>query len=172
MSLAGTLTAIIDLQHKSENAVITSPTEKVIAGTSYLSWALTDGVGANEADLVYSAQRTLGAGVSEEIDLYGGLDDSFGNTLNFARIKGFYIKPKADNGDTITVGNASANGWPGFFGALTHTIVLPAGSVIMILAPDATGWPVTNASADKLKVVNNDGGAAAIYDIVLIGASA
>lgn len=171
MSVAGLLRAVINLEHKAA-VEITSPSETVIDGTSYLSWDVTDGTGANQADMVFADQRTLGNGASEELDLYGGLTDSFGVTQNFARIKGFYIKAASTNTDTITIGNAAANGWPGFFGALTHTVVFLPGAGIFAISPDAIGWPVTNATADKLKILNDAAGAAAIYDIVLIGASA
>lgn len=115
-------------------------------------------------DLVYHASRTLGTGANETLDLYGGLTDAFGTTLNFARIKAIVIEQTSAS-MTLTVGNAAAP--IAFFGPATATInVLPSGAIALV-GPLA-GWTVTDASADGLKVTNS-AGSSSTYKIWIIG---
>lgn len=171
MSLNGDIQCELKLFHNADFD-LTSAEEIVIGNEHWLSWAVTDGTGANQADMAWHDQRTLGAGASENLDLYGSLTDAFGSTMNFARIKALQIVADSDNGSTITVGGAAANPWYGIFGAANDVLKIRAGSGCLFIAADATAWPVTDSSADILKVLNDDGGDTATYKIVIIGASA
>lgn len=171
MSLVGSIRAAINLT-QTPVSEIGSATASVLNATNQFNWPVTDGVAINKADLVYTKQRTLGIGASEELDLYGVLTDTFGVVLNFAKIKMIYVKAKLDNGALIKVGNAAANQWVGPFGGGTETQELEGGAMYMAATPSLAGWAVTNGSADKLGIENSDGAAVAVYDIVLVGTSA
>ena len=134
-------------------------------------FALTNGTGANQADKIFTDQRTLAAGVSEDLDLAGVLIDALGDVITFARIKALVVIAAAANPNNIVVGNAAANGFVGPFGAATHTHSVRPGGFYAWGCSDATGYPVTGGTADLLKILAGAGGNH-IYDIVIIGASA
>lgn len=131
--------------------------------------ALASGTGFGNADLAFSDQRTLASAASENLDLAGSLVDGLGQTITAAKIKGLLIEADASNTTNITVGGAASNGLQAFFGATTHTIVLQPGDRFVWVSK--TGWPVTAATADLLKVANGSG-ATGIYRVKIIGASA
>jgi hypothetical protein len=47
-------------------------------------------------------------------------------------------------------------------------VKVPAGGMLLLYAPDATGFAVTAATADQLKITNS-AGASCDYDIVIVG---
>src|SRR5262249_51215005 len=130
------------------------------------SWSIANGVGANQADLSYSAQRTIPGGGNEDLDLAAGTLTTLGATLTFAKIKAIIVEALGTNSGTVTVGGAPSNAFVGPFGAATHTVILPAGGVFTARAPGA-GWTVTPTTADLLRIA----GANQNYKIVLIGTS-
>jgi hypothetical protein len=160
MSVQATYTKTIG----SSNAVF-SPNYNV-------TWSIRDGVGVDQGDLVYMAERTLADGISEELDLFGGLTDAFGDTLNFARIKTIAIRITSGASNLI-VGGAAANGFVGWFADATDKLTVPFGGVFLLTSPDAIGWVVTDATADLLKFQHDGTDTADItYELTLIGASA
>lgn len=129
------------------------------------------GAGALAFNEIYCAVRTLAGGASETLDLYGGLTNEIGDTINFARIKSISIELlTTTTASSITVGNAASNPWTGPLGGTTPTITIRNGGFFAASCSDATGFTVTNASADSLKVLNNDGSNTATYRLTLIGA--
>lgn len=171
MSLVGQIDAQIRLTHTLDTAELSTPTDEPISPSLWGTWAVTDGTGANQADLLWHDQRTLGATTSEDLDLAGSLTDVYGATLTFARIKGLYVKAADANGANIVVGGAAANAWIGFFNATTDKFKLTPGAFSLNIAPGATAWPVVAGTGDILKIENTDG-SAATYDILIMGASA
>jgi hypothetical protein len=133
---------------------------------------LATGTGANQADKIFDDQRTLTASSSEDLDLAGVLVDAYGATLTFARVKFLLVYAAAGNTNNVVVGGASSNAWPGPFGATTHTVAVRPGGLLVMMAPDATGWPVTPATGDLLHVANSAAGTSVTYDVVIIGSSA
>lgn len=133
---------------------------------------MASGVGAGQADRMFTDQRTIAASGSEDLDLAGVLTDAFGATITFARIKALMITAADGNTNGVVVG-AGTNAWAGFLGA-THTMTLRPGTAIgmAVGAADATGYVVTAATGDILKVANSSSGTSVTYDIVIIGASA
>lgn len=141
-------------------------TDKPTVNTSY---SFTNGTGADQAQVVFSDTRTLSSSTSESLDLYGGLTDAFGNTINFAAVKGILVKAASGNGDTISVGPHATAGFTTMADAAGDKFVVRPGGLLLLVANDATGYAVTDSTADILEVTNNDSGASADYDIVLIG---
>jgi hypothetical protein len=124
-----------------------------------------DGTGANQLDFVWSDRRTLAA-TSEEIDLVGGLVDSFGVAFSVAKLKFLAIINRSTTvGHNLEVGGASAA--VPIFSAANDEIIVPPGGKLIYVAPSLAGIAVTATSADLLKV---DAGANTIsYDIILGG---
>jgi hypothetical protein len=133
---------------------------------------MATGTAANQADKIWSDERTLTASSTEDLDLAGVLVDPFGATLTFARIKFLIVYALPANTNNVVLGNAASNGWVGPFGAATHTISIRPGGLIAMVAPDATAWPVTAGTGDLLHVANSGAGTGVTYDIALIGSSA
>lgn len=131
---------------------------------------LVNGTGDDQADLIWTDQRTLAASASENHDLAGGLTDAFGTAMTFARIKGLFVKAAAANTNNVNVSSEATNGVPLFL-ALGDGIKIPPGGWNFWAAPD-DGIVVTGATGDLLTVANSGAGTSVTYDIVIIGASA
>ena len=131
--------------------------------------AFTDGTGANQAQKLFTDQRTLAASANESLDLSGVLQDVFGATLTFTKIKAILVKAAEGNTNNVVVGGAASNGWVGPFGDTTDTVAVKPGGTVMFVAPDANGYAVTAGTADQLKVANSGAGTGVTYDIVIVG---
>lgn len=118
------------------------------------------------ADLVYHASRSLTTAASETLDLYGGLTDAFGTTLNFARIKSITIE-NTSGSMTVTLGAADAP--VALFDPATATVLIKPYGAVTLVAPLA-GWTVTDSSADGIKILNSAGDTTT-YKIHIVGSS-
>jgi hypothetical protein len=132
---------------------------------------LGSGTGANQADKMYAATRTLAFSTGEDLDLAGTLTDAFGAVITFARIKAMIFRASAANTNNIIIGNAASNGFISWCGSATDKVTLRPGGTLALIAPDATAYAVTPATADLLHVLNGGAGTSVTYDVVLIGAS-
>lgn len=160
LSLSATATSALDL------VAVSAPLSVV------KNVPLTNGTGANQADKVFSDQRTLSASSSESLDLAGSLTDAFGATITFARIKLIMISASSANANNVLVGGAASNQFINWVGDATDVVVIRPGGVFLLAAADATAYAVTAATGDLLKVANSGSGTSVTYDVVLIGASA
>lgn len=135
---------------------------------------LSDGVGQNQADILYADERSLAASTNDDIDLAGVLTNAFGAVITAAEMVALLIinKPKAvgapANTSNLTIGLGS-NPFLGFVAGTTPTIgPLRPGGVFLIASPDAAGiGTVTGGSADILRVANGAGGGA-VYQIAIL----
>jgi len=168
-SLTGTLAILANIDHVGASGLATL-TDKI--NGMIKTWTITNGTGANQADLIWHAQRTLAASTSEDLDLSGTLTDAFGAVVAFARVKAIIVSSAAANGALIQVGGAATNQFVNWVADASDMIQIRAGGFMMLAAPDATAYAVTAATGDLLTINNTDGAAAATYDIYIIGASA
>jgi len=161
VAAAGTLTAALDLGTGSAPQNLAR------------SMTLGNGTGAGNADRLFADRRTLAASATEDLDLAGVLLDAFGAAVTFARIKGLIIAAAVGNTNNVVVGAAASNPWATLLSA-TGTVTLRPGAFIAVgtAATDATGYAVTAATADLLKIANSGAGTSVTYDIHIIGASA
>jgi hypothetical protein len=127
--------------------------------------ALTDGTGANQAQLVWSDSRTIPAQNTDQIDLTSLPDDR--GSVSFSDIKVAYIRNSGTAQLSVVAGANVPNSWAGFGYAdeSGSEFVIKAGGAAMVSAPTATGLVVTSS----LKIIRIDGSAGGTYDIVLIG---
>lgn len=126
-----------------------------------------DGIGAGQANKMFSDTRTLASNTSENLDLAGSLTDAFGATITLTKTKLILIAADPANTTNLTVGNVT-NGIVAPFGAATHSLLVPPGGFVLIATPDNTAFGVTAGTADLLKIANA-AGAAANYDVVILG---
>lgn len=134
---------------------------------------LQSGVGAGQADKIFSDTRTLGGSASEDLDLIGtAMLDAFGAVVTFTKIKALIVAAAAANTGNILVGGVAAG---------LSTILTPAATGISTIRPgawnawvagqaDATGYGVTATTADLLHIANSAAGNAS-YDIIIVGTS-
>ncbi|MFJ3173790.1 hypothetical protein ACIPJK_23825 [Streptomyces roseus] len=137
-------------------------------------WAahLDSGTAAGQADRAFHDTRTLSASATEDLDLAGILADVFGTTLTYVRVKGLFIAAAAANVNNVVVG-AGTNPWATLLNS-TGTVTLRPGAACGFFAgaADATGYAVTAATGDILKVTNSAGSTSVTYDVVIVGCSA
>ena len=129
----------------------------------------TTGAGANQANEVFSDTRTLADNTSESLDLAGSLTNPFGVTVAFARVKLIYIKNKSST-QVLSIGGAASNQFVNWVADSSDIIKLRPGGVLLLIAPDATGYAVTAGTGDLLKIANGNAGQSTDYDIILVGA--
>ena len=136
-----------------------------------LSKTLTSGIASGQADVAYSATRTIAASGTDDLDLAGVLVGAFG-TSTFVRVKSIFVTADAGNTNNVVIGAAAATQFVGPFGAATHTIALAPGNGFLVTNTGATGWTVTASSADFLRIANSGAGTSVTYSILIVGASA
>jgi len=130
---------------------------------------LTDGTGANQAKQLWTDTRTLTASASENLDLAGVLVDAFGNVITFTKLKAIVVIADAANVNDVVIGNHATAACLMFFGAAAHTAAIKPGGMLVAVAPDNNGFPVTATTADMLKVLNGGAGTSVTYTIAIIG---
>lgn len=134
-----------------------------------LTWA--SGVGANQADELWSDERTVTTGATDSLDFAGSLTRLLGGTLTFARIKAIRVRNSnaagTPNTTTISLTRPASNGVP-IFTAAGDAIPIPPGGSVTIVNPSAAGYVVTPATGDLIDIVNA-AGASATYRIEVIG---
>lgn len=168
MALTSRITA--DLSARATSAL------DLVTGSAPLSKTvqldLASGTGANQADLVFSDQRTIAASGTDSLDLAGTLTDAFGATVSFARVKAIMITAASGNTNDVLVGGAASNTFLNWVSDATDVVVVKPGGLFLLAAPDATAYAVTASTGDILQVANSSSGTSVTYDVVIIGASA
>ncbi len=127
-----------------------------------------DGSGSGNCSKCYSATLTIPASSSTNFDLYGGLTDPLGSVLNFAYVKGLYVRAADSNANNVELGGAAANAWSGIFKASNDIAVIRPGGVFLMHEP-RTGWAVTAGTGDILQIANSGAGTAVSFDMIIIG---
>lgn len=164
------------LAHESSSGDIS---ETLRATPASYSLELSDGTGANQAQVVWSDSVTQ-ASQNNDIDLQSLSDDR--GTVTFTAIKAIYIANTSESVDVIVQKYTESDTFPQFSnpwsGGPFQTqnqydsgdvdisfLTLPAGGAAAIFAPTAAGYPVTSSS----KVLRIQAAASATYDIIIIG---
>lgn len=164
---------------------LTSRVEVVISGTLFNaldfsgpSYPLAErrandfanGAGANQANVVWSDQRTLAPSASETLDLVGGgLVDAFGVAIAPARLRALLIYASPANLNNLTIlGNAASIP---VLNTVATTATLPPGGIFLITKPDAAGIVVTATTFDLIQIANAAGVNSVVYDIFFLGAA-
>lgn len=157
--------------------IIASQTSALDAAIGSLALAdrdpinLADGVGNNQANLVWSDTRTLAASTSEELDLNALPNPQPFSNINMVKVKAILVVAAAGNTNNVEVGNAAATQFQAGFGVATGRWVIPPGDVFLVTAQKA-GWSSANGVSDKLKIANSGAGTSVDYTIILIGTDA
>lgn len=156
--LAATMSEALDLQSRS-SAVEYAKTI-----------SLASGVAANQADKVWSDERTVAQGGGEDLDLVATLTDVWGAALTIVKLKAILIEADAANTMLVNVTYPAADGVP-FLLAAGDGVSIPAGGCFAYVAPGLAGI-CTVGGASSLIHVASSGAASVTYKIILIGTSA
>ncbi len=139
------------------------------------NYNITNGTGADQANMIWADQRSISASSSETLDLYGGLTNSFGTTINFTSLKGIIIVASSSNVNNVLVGGNAAGALAGLFtlsgdAAIEDVqMVIPPGGMLALVNSNANGYAITNTTADILQIANSSSGSSVVYDIILLG---
>lgn len=140
--------------------------------------SLTNGTGANQADLVWMDERTLAGSTADLIDLTALPSQLTGTNINMVKPVAFMVINAPRNSSTPNTGylvvGGSGNTYAGFFQAAGNGInPLRAGGVFLVTCPGATGFATpANGTTDLLRIYNNNASEEITYQIVIIGRSA
>ena len=137
---------------------------------------LADGTTAGAADILFTDERTVASATNDDLDLSGVLTNAFGQSLIMVEIVAIMIinAPKSGTANTtnLTVG-VGTNPVVGYLGGTTPTLgPIRPGGVRLLAESDAAGLcAVTAGTGDILRIANSSG-AAATYQIAVLGRSA
>lgn len=137
---------------------------------------LADGTTASRADKFWADQRQIAAASNDDIDLTGVLRDAFGDTINQVELVALMVingpRTGPQNTTNLTIGGGT-NPVVGFLGGTTPTIgPIRPGGVVLLACPDAAGLGAITAGTGDILRIANSAGAAATYQIVVIGRTA
>lgn len=131
-------------------------------------YSVANGTSSDQANMIWTDNRSVNASSSEDLDLYGGLTNAFGDTINFAAIKGIFIFADAANVNNLVIGGDS-NALVNYVGNANDVINVKPGGMFAVYDPSAGGYGVTNSTGDILQVANSSSGSSVVYDIIVIG---
>lgn len=129
---------------------------------------LANGTGANQANQMFTDERTIAASGNEDLDLAGSLSDAFGNTITFTKVKAIMVVADAGNTNDVEVTRPAINGLPLFMAAGDGISLTPGASFTMVF-PDADGVAVTADTGDLLNIANSSSGTGVTYTVIIIG---
>lgn len=132
---------------------------------------LASGTAANQADRVFSDQRTLTASTTEDLDISGtSLLDAFGVAFSPVKVKLLIVCAASTNTNNVVILGDAASVL--FLGTAATTAAIKPGGCITFFDPSLAAYTVTATTGDIIQVANGGAGSSVVYDIVIIGVSA
>jgi hypothetical protein len=133
------------------------------------SYNLTNGTGANQANMIFMDQRTLAASTAEDLDLAGSLTNAYGTTITFTSIKGIIVYASPANTNDVLIGGDASAAFVNWVANSSDIIVVKPGGLFALVNPQANGYAVTATTGDLLQIANSSSGTPVTYDIILLG---
>lgn len=136
--------------------------------------AHVDGTSTNQADKLWHDERTVSASSNDDLDLTALSTSAFDATLvtDFAAIKCvFVVNLNTASGDTLRVGGAGASAFSAPFQNDDAAVVEVPEDSALLLTNRASGWSVSDGTADTLRI-HNPSANAIVYRVVIVGTSA
>ncbi len=133
------------------------------------NYNITNGTGLDQANMIWADTRTITASSTDDLDLYGGLTNSFGTTINFTSIKGIIITAASTNTNDVVVGGDASAAFVNWVGAANDVINVKPDGMFALVNPGANGYAVTATTGDILQIANSSSGSSVVYDIILLG---
>lgn len=165
MALTADMQIILDWEYTNP-ADLSTPddTKRLIRGKRF-----ANGTGANQANFMFSDQRTLTDGANETLQISdSSLTNVLGVSVDFAKLKMMYVRNNGTEASLLIGGAASTQ--LGIFSDGTDILVLPPGGEFYWSAPAAAGLDVT--TNEDIKFAHDGTGTASLtYDLILVGTS-
>jgi hypothetical protein len=136
------------------------------------SMGFSSGTAAGQVDRIIADTRTIAASGNDDLDLNGVLTDLLGGVVSLLRVKVLVVRASAANVNNVVVGGGASNPFINWATGTTPAVVVRPGGLFVLAASDATGYAVTAATGDILRITNSGAGSSVTYDIVILGASA
>lgn len=157
--IATTFKNLLDLSTPTDAATVTAKIQ------------LSNGTGANAADILFHDTRTLSASATENLDLAGSLAGPFGASSVFVEVRAVLVKAAAANTNNVNVIREGTNGVPLFL-ALGDGIPVPPGGCFLWACGADAKVAVTASTGDLLTFTNSSGSTSVTYDVFIVGTSA
>ena len=122
--------------------------------------SLTDGTGANQAQIVWSDSRIAPANDEDSINLLAATDDR--GTCSFTSVKAIYVKNTGASEILWTGGEWQSGPLP----QNSALLKIRPGGAMFLAAPDAQGWLTPGGSFFR---IDNQTATNGSYEVVLIG---
>jgi len=165
-SLTANIKLIVTADFTSSGDLVTSKSDL----RQQYALSLASGVAGDQADMVWSDQRTVALSTTEDLDVdAGGLTDVFGTTFTLVKLKVLVVCAASGNTNTVDVGG-DANSVP-FFAAFADFVSVHPGGCLVLTNPALAGYAVTAGTGDIIQIANGGAGTSVTYDIVIIGTS-
>lgn len=133
--------------------------------------SFSDGTGEDEANLVWTDERTLAASTSESLDFAGILTDVYGAVITAAELVLLAVIADADNTNNVVIGDA-ASPIP-LLGGTNPTLPVKPGGAVLLIGPNSAGLAnVSGGGNDLLKVANSGAGSSVTYKILVLARNA
>jgi len=126
----------------------------------------------SSADALFDKKATLAPSATVDHDLSGALVNPFGDPAVFVRVFAIALTAADANVNDVVLGGAATNAFLGPFADATDKVKVPPGGAVLFQAKAPTGWVVTPATADLLRVGNGGAGTSVDYRLIVLGASA
>lgn len=166
MSLTGVITASFSFTQVAGSQpgfVSAKDTAQRTSTTQFSS-----GTGDGSVDLMLRKEYTVSSGGgTQAIDLVGANTDAFGNTISFAKIKGILVRNSSAVAVSLKPGASSA--WVALLKSGSE-VVIPAYGILAFGVESGNGHSIS-AGSDNL-LLQNDAGANATVEIIVVGTSA
>jgi hypothetical protein len=170
--MATTLKAIVTAQIEATYKNVLDLGTPTDAFLKKLKIELSNGTGANSADLMFHDQRTINASSNEDLDLAAVLTNPLtGAALTFVELRAILITAAAANTNNVRVTRPASNGVPLFLAA-SDGIDVPPGGAFLWTCPADGKVTVTASSGDLINIANSSSGTSVTYDVVILGTSA
>jgi hypothetical protein len=166
--ISGTIKVDARLEHVSPSTA--SEITETIA-TPY-KWAGTGLLGTNGTaagmTTIYAATLSIPATGTNALDLAGTLFDSFGATVNLARVKFMVFAPSNSMtaAQSVIVRPAGANGFATWASDSNATVRVWSGGCFAFFCPTTNAPAVTAGTGDMLEIVNESTNAATCKVII------
>ena len=166
MAEAVSLQVVLKLLGSMTNALdLSTPTDALSVDYSK---NYGNGTGANQANMWWHDQRTLGVSATENLDFAGSLISAFGTTITLTSLKGLVVYAATGNTNDVQVTRPASNGIPWLMAA-GDGIALKPGAWVAWFDPSANGPTVTAGTGDLVTFTNSAGSTSVTYDVFALG---
>lgn len=132
---------------------------------------LSEGTDDYEADEAFTYKdRSIEPDADEDIDFAGSLQNAFGETASFSKIKAIKISAPSTNAHNLVVTRPATLGVPLFIAA-GDGVSIPPGGEFEFKAPKS-GITVTAATGDLLNIANGGSVSPVLYTMTVVGIAA